>query len=1454
MKIKLPPIRLLAVLLVSLFLTQSARPATVTWSGVDALATVNTNWSDANNWSAGLPAPTNNVVFNDQGAALAVSNINNIVDVSTNILTLKYGNTNGFHTTLINPGVTLTVSNNTAANLVWVGTAANNGPSQVVDATVTGIGGHLAVIGTNVGSTMIVQQGGASGSHIAILDLSGLDTFDLTAGRLLLGAVPGSSGNASNYLSSNLILARTNVIALNGTTAPTLILGDASVNGGQTNTLELGQTNSLFISSMTVARSKQTGTLQFNPSLAGNNPALYLRGTNAATRVATLAIGDNSAQTTTGSSSSGTVDLSLGTVDAQVNTCYVGRGLNGTGIGLATGTLSIGAGVFNVNTLFVGYVNINTAVAQVTGTVNVTNGTLVVNTNLILGYNPGATATAAATLNLSNSVVYANAITSSNGAVTSAINMTGGTLVVSNTAGTPGFPIGALNLGSATLQIAAGSTAAKVVVGSLDLVDSASVVNVSSLPALFSYPTTLPLISYASSTGGSTLNLGTLPGTYQGYISNDLASTIWLVVTNGPALTAKAVEWGGGVNNLWDTTTYNWTNAGVAVPYNEIDSVTFDDLGKTNLVNLVANHTPAAFLVTNNVLNYRFTGVGSIGGMAGLNKQGSASLTLAETGGDSFSGGIVVGGGTVILDDANCAISGGAYIANGATLQVGNNDGNGNLPAGAVTNDGSLIFMRTNNVTAASAISGTGGLTQNGGGKLMLNAANTYQGNTTVLQGTLALGVVNAVAGSAQVNVSNGTLDLSAVTGSATLSTISILTLTNASMTLGVSYLNPAVSLSSLNAGGAATTINVSALPPMTTYPVTLTLLRSASPLSGNNFVLGSLPAASPAYGGSLSESGDQTTLYLTVTNGPVAVRPQVFWSGADAVVSSNWSDALNWQEPGAPVSSDNVLFYDLGASATVSNINNIVTAHTTISSLTYGNTNNYHTTLVNPGVTLTVSNNAASNLVFVGTGTDNGANQVVDATMTGTGASLVVVDTNTGSAFNVRQGSATFGSHAAILDLSGLGTFHLTAGRLLIGGDGSGTAAFNRPQGTLILAQTNIIQLNGTTTPALNVGDGPLNGGSANSLQLGQTNSLFIDTITIGRLKSIGNSLSFNPALTGNNPALYLRGNSATRVSALAIADNSATSGTGSSSSGTVDLSLGTVDAQVDTCYVGVGQNGTGGGSSTGTLTLGAGLFNVNTLNLGYVSSASARAGVTGTVNVNAGGTLVVNTTLALGINPGATATATATLNITNGTVLANAITSSAGAVNSTINLVGGTLVVTNTAGTSEAPLTTLALDGGTLQLNVNGNGSITNIVATTVTTGATSTINIGSVANVSGTVQIPLMSYTGTDPYGALSLGTYPAGYNATLIDDTANSRIDLSLTSLVATNPTNITFSVSGNTLNLSWPADHLGWLVQSNSVNLAVPADWHDISNTAAGTNYSITIDATKANVFYRLRKP
>jgi hypothetical protein len=75
--------------------------AQVIWTGAGTNA-ANTNWSYSANWTATLNA-TANVLFTNSGAFPIVSNINNIVDVNSTILSLQYANTNNFHTTLINP-------------------------------------------------------------------------------------------------------------------------------------------------------------------------------------------------------------------------------------------------------------------------------------------------------------------------------------------------------------------------------------------------------------------------------------------------------------------------------------------------------------------------------------------------------------------------------------------------------------------------------------------------------------------------------------------------------------------------------------------------------------------------------------------------------------------------------------------------------------------------------------------------------------------------------------------------------------------------------------------------------------------------------------------------------------------------------------------------------------------------------------------------------------------------------------------------------------------------------------------------------------------------------------------------------------------------------------------------------------------------------------------------------
>ena len=75
-------------------------------------------------------------------------------------------------------------------------------------------------------------------------------------------------------------------------------------------------------------------------------------------------------------------------------------------------------------------------------------------------------------------------------------------------------------------------------------------------------------------------------------------------------------------------------------------------------------------------------------------------------------------------------------------------------------------------------------------------------------------------------------------------------------------------------------------------------------------------------------------------------------------------------------------------------------------------------------------------------------------------------------------------------------------------------------------------------------------------------------------------------------------------------------------------------------------------------------------------------------------------------------------------------------------------------------------------------------------------------------------------------------------------------------IANNPTNISYSISGNTLTLSWPVDHLGWIFQSQTNNLAtgLGANWVDVAGSAASNTNGITINPASPSVFFRLRQP
>lgn len=797
-----------------------AYTATNYWTGLGS----EPFWPVADNWTNSVvPGPTSLVILTNYGfsglpgtnGSGAVGAPNIIVTNDTSIAALYDMHTNLFgastlyHTLQISNGVTLTISNNPTApqvNVLQIISQSGAGAPSLIGAdyganavlynTIQG-SGRLAVIATNgLGTTfargnIFVGQGsgGTGGALNSVLDLSGLDTFDADVNHILLGD-GGIAGFFINRPVGTIYFARTNNLRLwavgnhpsaGGNANGGLLTGISAQNGDSSRfgRYILGYTNVILCNSgITFGSRGFGGWLGFNSSNAPGESYAYFRNLANSGRQTRWSIAD---RTGAGNGASQNVscelDFSRGVVDALVGTLTIGVNSQINGL---SGNVEFGAGTIDVNTLQIGVQSASTGFAQ--GSLTVSNtGVLRVNTSGTLG---GAVGTQLpnyfARLIITNgaTAIFSNTAPIACGVgARSEIYVANGSSLSVYTVGSSAAPLSYLQLASSTLTVDRG-TASNPTTGGILFVNELDLSGANTLNLLGSVLVVgqFPIIKYGSIVNGgfANLTLGSTGAGVTGYLSNNVAnSSIDFVVTSSSTVT---LFWDGQTNSVpvgfWDVNgTPNW-QGGLKYQQPSVPGslVVFDDTAAGTTAVLVPTNisvAPAAFTVNNTSKNYSIGGT-NISGPTALLKNGTGSITLANTSQNTFSGGVFVNDGTLIAGATNAFPPTILAVENLATAGINLNNLNQNIGvlSGGGTTGGNLdlgsatLTLSSGSATFGGAISGTGRLIKTGTGTQTLTGANTYSGGTIITNSGILVAADNAL-GTGPIFVStNGTLQL----------------------------------------------------------------------------------------------------------------------------------------------------------------------------------------------------------------------------------------------------------------------------------------------------------------------------------------------------------------------------------------------------------------------------------------------------------------------------------------------------------------------------------------------------------------------------------------------------------------------------------------------------------------------------------------------------------------------
>ena len=1198
-------------------------------------------------------------------------------------------------------------------NTYSLGTIVNAGTLQVTNDTA--LGAFFQSPGAYTPDNIILNGG--------VLDIEGSTTLSANRG-ILLGPV-GGSGSGTISVGSGQTVVFNGRITDNwgGSSALTKSGAGALILGGGTSDYTGDTTVSAGMLQLANLRAIPNGSDKGNVII--NNPGVL----GIVTSNGVVALKGLSGNGTVDNPSNYPVGLTLGFYNTSSSFNGViqnngGGALTLTKTGGGTLTLGGGANTYTGNTL------INNGVLALSGSGTITNSTNIIvgasGTLDVTGLSGGLTLAAGQQLSGSGTVL--GNVTDPASSIAPGGTGTAGTLTFGNNLTLSGS--GALNYDLAnTTTPGSGINDLIVVNGTLDIAGTTPVnLNyLGGLPAVGTYI----LIQYGS-LAGSVANLSVPVGFT--LTNNTTTKTIGLIVTHVPA----SLTWAGdGTANVWDSgVTANWRQSGTNQYFYVGDSVTFDNTGSDSpAINLAGAMFPGAVTV-NASQNYDFTG-GAIG---------TGSLSKSGT-------------GTLILENNNTYA--GPTTINGGVVQVGNAGTSGSLGSGPVTNNASLVFNRTDAVTASNNISGSGTLTLAGTGDLTLSGSNSYAGLTTISSsGTLHTGNANALgaATAGLINTSGGKLYVDRNVN-----------FPNEPLTLGggtslqkggagVSTLGGTVTLVSdttfsVDGGATLNLTNASGINGSSAN-VNLTLAGTGTGNIGGPLALGT---------GNLTVSGGTWTVAPTNNYGLTAIN-----GGALFITGP-----LSLGQPPGSFNASQVTLNGgtLGAATNVTlndgNIGISVPAGVTTSIIVVNNTNS----------TLTISNNITGDATTALTKTGSGT-----LVLSGPNSFAGTLNIDGNSAAN--DGTTVIANNAAIANI-----LHVSGSPFIFirnNNNGSSTLGLDGSQGSITVAPD--ISLAGRNV-------------SVQAIENFAGNNTISGNITLAVGGVFYEIQSDSGTLTLTAPLPYATPTSLPiRTNTFLGAGNILMSGV---------IQDGSINGPTNV-WISVLKTG------TGVLTLSA-------------------------TNTYTGLTVVSNGVLSL----------TGIIGSTNGVSVAGGLLVGTGTIVGPVTVQPGGAIEagsTNTIGTLQIS-NTLVLSGNTIVKIDKGAGSAHDLFAgqTSVTYGGTLTVT-----NLSGTL-------TTTDTFTLFSPGASASNFASIIGSPGAGLAYSftngvLSVVTGVASNPTNITFHLSGSTLTLSWPVDHLGWILQSqtNGLGKGLSSNWVDVAGSGSSYTNVSTINPTNPTVFYRLR--